>query len=345
MKTQQVNAGNIAIGGGAPIRTQTMWKDPLTKDIDKVLERLSSLSGIGCSLVRFAVPDGDTAEVLSRISRTSPVPVVADIHYDYRLALSCIEGGVHKIRINPGNIGAPWKVQEVVKAAAARDIPIRVGVNSGSLPKELRREKDTASAMVKAAESEMEIFEKLSFHKLVYSLKSSDIETTVKANTLFSRTYSYPLHLGVTEAGPLIPGIVKSSVALSRLLKEGIGDTIRVSLSDSPESEVIAGMEILSASGIPISRPNLISCPRCGRSTFDTHEFVGKLAPYLYGMDTEASVAVMGCVVNGPGEAKEADLGITGAGKEIIIFRRGEIIKKVMREDALGEFVKELGQL
>lgn len=345
MKTLQVQAGNVTIGGGAPIRVQTMWKEPLDKDIDTVLEKISSLAGIGCSLLRFAVPDEESAELLSRIARKSPVPVVADIHFDYRLALACIEGGVQKIRINPGNIGAAWKVRELVRAAAERDIPLRVGVNSGSLPRELQGEEDTAAAMVKAAESEMEIFEKLSFRKLVYSLKSSDIETTVRANTLFSHTYPYPLHLGVTEAGPLIPGVVKSSVAISRLIRDGIGDTIRVSLSDSPENEIITGMEILSASGIAISRPNLISCPRCGRSTFDTHEFVEKCAPYLYGMKTKASVAVMGCVVNGPGESKGADLGITGAGKEIIIFRKGEIIKKVKKENALAEFVKELEKL
>jgi (E)-4-hydroxy-3-methylbut-2-enyl-diphosphate synthase len=199
--------------------------------------------------------------------------------------------------------------------------------------------------MVAAAERELNILEKLSFADVVFSLKSSDIDTTVRANTLFSQSHPYPLHLGVTEAGPLIPGVVKSSIAVSMLLREGIGDTVRVSLSDSPENEVIAAQEILAASGIEVHRPKLISCPRCGRATFDTHAFVQELAPYLYGMETNASVAVMGCVVNGPGEARNADLGITGAGREIIIFRRGEIIKRVSREEALAEFVKELEKL
>jgi (E)-4-hydroxy-3-methylbut-2-enyl-diphosphate synthase len=252
---------------------------------------------------------------------------------------------VHKIRINPGNIGASWKVREVLTAAGERGIPIRVGVNSGSLPKSLRGHGDTAEAMVEAAEMEMELFEKLSFRDVVYSIKSSDIDTTVRANRLFSQKYSFPLHLGVTEAGPLIPGVVKSSVAMSMLIREGIGDTIRVSLSDSPENEVITGMEILAASGIRIDRPNIVSCPRCGRSTFDTHAFVEELAPYLYGLRKKATIAVMGCVVNGPGEAREADLGITGAGKEIIIFRKGEIVKRVRREDALREFTEELEKL
>ena len=345
METRRVQVGTVPVGGGDDISVQTMWKEPLTEDIESVVERLTNLSRIGCAIVRFAVPDMDAARRLKEIVLRSPIPVVADIHFDYRLALTCIEGGVQKVRINPGNIGASWKVKEVVRAASDRGIPIRVGVNSGSLPKELQGESDTAVAMVKAAESEMELFEQLSFRDVVYSLKSSDIDTTVRANRLFSHQHPFPLHLGVTEAGPLIPGVVKSSVAISLLIREDIGDTIRVSLSDSPENEVVAGMEILAASGIKIRRPNLVSCPRCGRATFDTHSFVEELAPYLYGMETDATVAVMGCVVNGPGEARNADLGITGAGKEIIIFRKGEIVKRVNREDALKEFVAELEQI
>lgn len=337
--------GDISLGGDAPVRVQTMWKEPLSTDIGEIAERIDKLSRIGCSLIRFAVPDEEAAEILSRIAASSPIPVVADIHFDYRLALTCIKGGVQKIRINPGNIGSGWKVEEVLRAAADNSVPIRVGVNSGSLPKKVQGEKDTAAAMLKAAEMEMEIFDKLSFYDVVYSLKSSDIDTTVSANRLFAHKYLYPLHLGVTEAGPLIPGVVKSSVALSSLLREGIGDTIRVSLSDTPENEVVTGLEIMAASGLHIDRPNLISCPRCGRATFDTHAFVEDLAPYLYGMKTNATIAVMGCVVNGPGEAKEADLGITGAGKEIIIFRGGKILRRVSRENALAEFRKELERL
>jgi (E)-4-hydroxy-3-methylbut-2-enyl-diphosphate synthase len=345
MKSKKVRVGSLEIGGGAPISVQTMWKDPLSGNTDALIAELYELASIGCGLIRFAVPDEESADILTRIAERSPMAVVADIHYDYRLALRCIEGGVHKVRINPGNIGAQWKVEEVLRAASNRGVPIRVGVNSGSLPKSLQKEEDTAEAMIKAAEMELELFEKLSFGDVVYSLKSSDIETTVRAYTRFAEKYPYPLHLGITEAGPLIPGIVKSSIALSRLIRGGIGDTIRVSLSDSPRNEVITGKELLAASGKEIDRPVLISCPRCGRAGFDTHSFTEELAPLLYGMKTKARIAVMGCVVNGPGEARDADLGITGAGREIIIFKKGEIIRRVRREDALKEFRKELEKL
>ncbi|MCF7939945.1 MAG: flavodoxin-dependent (E)-4-hydroxy-3-methylbut-2-enyl-diphosphate synthase, partial [Spirochaetales bacterium] len=337
MQTKQFFIGDIRIGGDSPVTVQTMWKDPLPTregDLRKVALELSRLKAIGCAFVRFAVPDEEAAGVLVELSKIANLPLVADIHFDYRLALRCIEGGVRKIRINPGNIGAEWKVREVIRGASDHNIPIRVGVNSGSLPKKLQKEPDTGAAMLRAAEEELEIFERLGFSALVFSLKASDINTTVKANELFAEKHPYPLHLGVTEAGPLIPGIVKSSVAMARLLGKGIGHTIRVSLSDSPLNEVIAGMEILGAAGLRQSRPQIISCPRCGRASFDTHSFVKKISPVLYALEKEITVAIMGCVVNGPGEAKHADLGITGAGKEIILFKHGKILRRVAADDA-----------
>jgi (E)-4-hydroxy-3-methylbut-2-enyl-diphosphate synthase len=348
MQTKQVLIGNIAVGGGAPVTVQTMWKSPLPSSEEELQElalELARLKAIGCAFVRFAVPDDNAAEVLTRLSRMTEIPLVADIHFDYRLALQCIRGGVKKVRINPGNIGAEWKVREVILAASDHGTPIRVGVNSGSLPKGLQEDPDIAGAMVRAAEEELEVFERLGFSSLVFSLKASDINTTVRSNEAFSQKYSYPLHLGVTEAGPMIPGIVKSSVAMTRLLNEGIGDTIRVSLSDSPQNEVITGMEILGAAGLRDSRPTIISCPRCGRATFDTHAFTEKIAPVLYRMEKALTVAVMGCVVNGPGEARHADLGITGAGKEIILFKHGKILTRVKPEEAYDVFVEELGRL
>lgn len=345
MNTHKVLIGDVPIGGGAPVAVQTMWKDPLTHNLQPVVEQLLRLKQVGCAFVRFAVPNEDAAQLLIELAHKSPLPLVADIHYDYRLALQCIHGGIDKIRINPGNIGARWKVDEVIKAAAATMVPIRIGVNSGSLPKALRQERDIPQAMVTAAELEMEAFQQLNYESIVFSLKASDINTTVRANELFAEKYPYPLHLGVTEAGPLIPGIVKSSVAMVKLLEKGIGDTLRVSLSDTPMNEVITGIEILGAAGMGMNRPTIISCPRCGRATFDTHSFVEKLAPVLYGLEKNITVAIMGCVVNGPGEARHADLGITGAGKEIILFKNGEILRKVKEEEAFETFVEELEKL
>jgi (E)-4-hydroxy-3-methylbut-2-enyl-diphosphate synthase len=333
------------LGGGAPPLVQTMWKDPLGEDQDVVRRRLERLAEMNCAMVRFAVPDEAAAERLIRLAAVSPLPLVADIHFDYRLALRCIRGGVQKVRINPGNIGSRRRVEEVVKAAKEHGVPVRVGVNSGSLPKDLRGSGDTAEAMVTAAEREMEVFTGLDFEELVFSLKSSDIDTTVRANELFAERHPYPLHIGVTEAGPLIPGVVKSSIALYRLLSRGVGDTIRVSLSDTPENEVITGLEILGAAGLGVERVEIISCPRCGRATFDTHRFTEQVAPYLYGTRKKAKVAIMGCVVNGPGEASSADLGITGAGREIIIFKKGKVFRRVQPEEALEVFIKELEKL
>jgi len=345
MKTKSIKIGNQIIGSGFPIAIQTMWKSPLTKDIQPILLELKELNEIGADIVRFAVPDMDDAVILSDISKKSLIPLVADIHFDYKIALKCIEGGVHKIRINPGNIGSSWKVEEVIKAAIDMATPIRVGVNGGSLPSSLRNRTDLPEAMVEAAEMELNIFEKLNFKDVVFSLKSSDIDSTVMANQIFSKKYSYPLHLGVTEAGPLIPGIVKSSIALNTLIRAGIGDTIRVSLSDTMQNEVFAAREILKSSGKESQGVNIVSCPRCGRASFNTHEFLLSIEADLQKIKKNVSIAVMGCIVNGPGEARHADLGITGSGDNIVIFKKGEIVGKGDSSQAAAMFTKELEKI
>ncbi len=345
MKTKSVKIGHVIIGGGFPVAVQTMWKKPLSKNTDEILSEIKRLKNMGCDILRFSVPDSTSSEYLGKLIPDSVIPLVADIHFDYKLALECIGFGIQKVRINPGNIGALWKVEEIVRAASDKNVPIRVGVNGGSLPRDLQNYGNRADAMVLAAERELNVFEKLGFKDVVFSLKSSDIESTVSANSAFSEKYQYPLHLGVTEAGPLIPGIVKSTIALTKLLAQGIGDTIRVSLSDEPVNEVIAGNEILKASGLKNDGVSIISCPRCGRASFDTHKFVKKLEPLLYSLKKNISIAIMGCIVNGPGEARDADLGITGSGDNVVIFRKGKIIHRIKASEAVKIFTEELGKI
>lgn len=339
-----VSVGNIKIGGGAPVSIQTMWKKPLKKE-EEIINQLKVLKSLGCDIIRFAVPDNDTAEILGSVAVNSPMPVVADIHFDYKIALKCIDSGIHKIRINPGNIGAEWKIKEVIDKAKDKNIPIRVGINSGSLPVKLRNIKDKAAAMITAAEEEIEILEKYNFRNAVFSLKSSDVATTISVNEMFSEKYSYPLHIGVTEAGPLIDGVVKNSAALLNLLAKDIGSTVRVSLSSTPENEIIAGNSILYEAGKRDNVVNLVSCPKCGRSTFDVHEFISKVYEKIKRIEKHVTISIMGCVVNGPQEAKDADIGITGVGDSIVIFKKGEIIRKTTSQNAEEEFLREIEKL
>ncbi len=347
-ETYEVNAGGVIIGGNSDITLQTMWKTPLLgltqSELDNIIRELTELKAAGCDLIRFAAPDIKSAEILSELSLKSPVPVVADIHFDYRIALKCLEegSGIAKIRINPGNIGEEWKVKEVLKQADAKNIPIRVGVNGGSLPSSLKNEKNKTEAMIRAAEMEIDIFEKYNFRNAVFSLKSSDVDTTVEANRIFSSKYRYPLHIGVTEAGPLVPGIVKNTAGIMAMLNEGIGSTIRVSLSSPPVDEIEAGRAILKLYGIKKNFVNIVSCPKCGRATFDVHNFLSKISNKLNAVKKPVTVAVMGCIVNGLDEAKDADFGITGSGNSVVIFRKGEIIKKTTEEKAEEEFWKEM---
>ncbi|MCX7040161.1 MAG: flavodoxin-dependent (E)-4-hydroxy-3-methylbut-2-enyl-diphosphate synthase [Spirochaetes bacterium] len=344
--SRAVRAGRLLIGGGFPVSVQTMWKKPLSSDaLQEAAAGLRELERVGCDLVRFAVPDMASAECLGALAAESPLPLAADIHFDHRLALRCLDFSVAKIRINPGNIGEEWKVRDVVAKARDAGVCLRIGVNAGSLPHGLAAEHDVPAAMVKAAEEELAVMARLDFTEVVVSLKSSDVEQTIEANRLFASRYDYPLHVGVTEAGPLIPGIVKSALGIGGLLKEGIGDTVRVSLSASSLEEVIAGLEILRATRVRRDGVEIVSCPRCGRSSFDVQLFLEEVSDFIHGIKKPLTVAVMGCVVNGPGEAKKADIGITGAGKMAIIFKEGRAHRTVPFEEAASAFREEVEKL
>jgi (E)-4-hydroxy-3-methylbut-2-enyl-diphosphate synthase len=341
-QTSTVSAGGLLIGGGNRISVQTMWKRSLHNFTKDDLTEIKFLESIGCDILRFSAPDMKSSEVLGSIKNKLKIPIVADIHFDHKIALDCIARGIDKIRINPGNIGAQWKVHEVLSAASEKNIPIRIGINTGSLPKEYSALKDKSEAMLRAAEDEIEILEKAGFNQAVFSLKASNLEATIEANKVFSERYSYPLHLGVTEAGPQTAGIVKTSIAFYQLFEQGIGDTIRVSLTDTPAKEVIAGREILKACGKSDYGVTIVSCPRCGRSTFDTHKFIMDVSDELYLIKKPVKVAIMGCVVNGPGEALDADVGITGVGNKAVIFKQGKIIHKVDENIGRETFLKVL---
>ena len=346
----------VLIGGGNPVSVQTMWKDGITdlntnnQKLDSILTQLNELSLIGCDIVRFAVPDMESARSLNLLSERTVMPLVADIHFDYKLALECLKANVAAIRINPGNIGSEKNTRTVIQACRDNQVPIRIGINSGSLPKDLQEQiqdgKITrAQGLCETAAREAEVFDKYNFDQYVVSMKSSDVNETIECNQFYAQKYNNPLHLGVTEAGPLIGGIVKSSIAFSTLLAQGIGDTIRVSLSSSPENEVIAGINILKECGKRPRGVNLVSCPRCGRIGFDVHSFVDRWQNRLLAMDKNITVAVMGCVVNGPGEGRHADLGIAGTTDKVIIFKKGKIVQTIDPKDADKVFEQELNSL
>ena len=356
------NVESVIIGGEYPVSVQTMWKDRLVRsDLEgsvgqSTVARVEKLRALGCSLLRFAVPDLEAADVLGALASRTAMPLVADIHFDHEIALRCLDHPIAKIRINPGNIGARSKVEAVVKKAADKGVPLRIGVNAGSLPQDLAKavdsgEKSRAQAIVEAAERELAVFDQLSFQNVLVSMKASSITDTLQANELFASRHDVPLHLGVTEAGPLIPGVVRNAVALHALLAKGIGSTIRVSLSDTMECEVLAGREILGAVADTTGKGSkgrgvvIVSCPRCGRNGFDTHAFAERWRDELYSLKKDVIVAFMGCAVNGPGEARHADLGITGAGNQVLIFRHGRIVRTVDPSDADAAFREELANL
>ncbi len=335
----------LKLGGTSPVAIQTMWKEgivPVLTDeraLFSLLDKIEVLRGLGCRLLRFAVPDMQSAEALCLIAEHCTMPLVADIHFDWRLALRCLEGNVAKIRINPGNIGSKDRVKAVVDGCRDKGRAIRIGVNAGSFPADIAKrveakEISRAEGLALTALREAEVFEELGFENYLVSVKASDIKETIEANEAFAKKCPLvPLHVGVTEAGPLIGGIVKSTIAFSHLLKEGIGATIRVSLSASPEDEVIAGREILSACGLYKGGVKIVSCPRCGRNGFDVHGFIKRWEHKLLSMDKDITVAVMGCVVNGRGEGKHADIGITGAGDSVVIFKKGETVRTIRHKD------------
>lgn len=344
-KTRVIHVGNVPVGGGNPISVQSMTKTD-TRDAKSTLRQIRALADSGCEIIRVAVPDMQAAEALGKIRKFSPIPVIADIHFDWRLALEAIARGVEGLRINPGNIGARWKVAEVISAASDRGIPIRIGVNAGSLPKKLLEKfrHPTPEALLESAAEHIDILEGLRFREIKVSLKASNVPTTVEACRLFSRRFRYPLHVGISEAGPSFTGTIKSSVGLGILLFEGIGDTLRVSLSADPAEEVRVGYEILKSLGIRERGANVISCPTCGRCEIDIRGLALKVENRLRDIKRPITVAVMGCVVNGPGEAREADIGIAGGKGFGLLFKRGRVLKKVEEDDLLDALFEEIGE-
>lgn len=326
------NVGTLAIGGDNPVRVQTMYDDSI-KDTDPqlVVDRINTLAAMGCDLIRFSYVSSQDGENFRYITSRSPIPVVADIHFDYRLALEAMENGAAKIRINPGNIGDKWKTKMVVQKALDYGKAIRIGLNTGSLPRH-DKSVDDVDLMVDTALEYISDFEAWGFRNTVVSLKSSDIEKTVKAARMFKERSDYPFHLGVTEAGNVITASVRSTWALGNLLKEGIGDTIRVSINGSIEDEVLCANEILRTLGLKKGGVRIVACPRCGRHTFDSQGFLSRIQNRLYTLDKDITVAVMGCSVNGPGEAHNADFAVTGNGRKIFLYVHGQLIETIEDE-------------
>ncbi len=318
-----------------------------TRDVAATLDQIRALASAGCEIVRCAVPDMAAAEALGEIKGQSPIPVIADIHFDYRLALRVLEGGIDGLRLNPGNIGERWKVEEVVKAARERLVPIRIGVNAGSLEKELLEKygHPTAEAMAESALGHVRILEEIGYDQIKISLKASDVMKTVEAYRLLAQQVDYPLHIGITEAGTIFSGTIKSSVGLGILLADGIGDTMRVSLTGDPVDEVRVGFEILKALGLRQRGINFVSCPTCGRCQINLIGVAEEVENRLAAIDAHLTVAVMGCVVNGPGEAREADVGIAGGRGEGLLFRHGEIVRKVPEGEMADALVAEVEQM
>ena len=345
-KTRQINVGPVRIGGDAPIAVQSMTNTK-TQDVRATLIQIRQLADAGCDVIRCAVPDMEAALALKEIVAGSPIPVIADIHFDYRLALQAIESGVQGLRLNPGNIGGSEKVKAVVEAAKPKNIPIRIGVNAGSLPKDLLEKygHPTAEALVEAAWRHIRILEDMGYRNIKVSLKCHDVPLTLAAYRLLASQCDYPLHVGITEAGTVTSGIIKSAVGIGALLAEGIGDTIRVSLTGDPVNEVKAGFEILKSLGLRTYGPTLISCPTCGRTSINLEKLANVVEARLADIKEPVSVAVMGCIVNGPGEAREADVGIAGGKGEGLIFRKGKVIKKVPEDCLVNELFTEIDKI
>jgi (E)-4-hydroxy-3-methylbut-2-enyl-diphosphate synthase len=340
--TKQVKVRDVTIGGGAPVRVQGMTKSD-TRDVKSTVDEIRRYVDVGCEIVRVAVPDMEAAQAVGEIVRHSPIPVVADIHFDYRLALEVIRQGVDKLRLNPGNIGSRERVEKVVQAAKEKDIPIRIGVNSGSIEKGLLHDLGrTAEAMVTSAAQHIQILNDVDYDNIVVSLKASDVPTMLAAYRLMAKRYNYPLHLGVTEAGTLFQGTIKSAVGIGTLLSEGIGDTIRISLTAPGEEEIRVAWEILKSLKLRDRGANLVACPTCGRLQFDMWPVTNELEKRMATIQEPITVAVMGCAVNGPGEAREADVGLAGGKNMGLIFRHGEIVRRVEQEDMVEELWKEI---
>ncbi|OPD25523.1 4-hydroxy-3-methylbut-2-en-1-yl diphosphate synthase [Clostridium botulinum] len=344
--TKKVKVGSIYVGGDSPISIQSMTNTD-TRDVKSTLNQINKLEKIGCDIIRCAVPDIEASEALKIITKESKIPVVADIHFDHKLALESIKNGVDALRINPGNIGSMERVKMVAEAAKGKSIPIRVGVNSGSLKKDIldKYGRVCPEALVESALQHVNILEKCNFNDIVISIKSSNVIQMIESYRLISEKVNYPLHLGVTEAGTTFRGTIKSSVGIGTLLAEGIGDTIRVSITGDPLEEIKIGKEILRSLGYVNEGIEFVSCPTCGRTNIDLISIAEEVEKRLSNCNKNIKVAVMGCVVNGPGEAREADIGIAGGKGEGLIFKKGKVIKKVKEEDIIDELIKEIEKM
>ena len=345
-QTQTVLVGGVPLGGGRPVTVQSMLSVPAS-DVRGNVEQAKALEQAGCDIVRVAVPDASAVRLGAALKEAVSIPVVADIHFDYKLALESAAAGVDKIRINPGNIGGDDRVKAVADACRLRGIPIRIGVNAGSLEKDIlaRYGHPTAEALRDSALYHASLLEKFDFHDIVLSLKSSDVPTMVRAYELTAEACRYPLHLGVTEAGTERMGLIKSAAGIGSLLLHGIGDTIRVSLTADPVREVAAGLDLLQALGLRRNRPTLVSCPTCGRTSIDLIRIASEVEARLREVDKPLTVAVMGCVVNGPGEAREADIGIAGGKGKAVLFKKGEILRTVEEDRIVEELMEEIARM
>ena len=341
-----VNVGNVKIGGGNPASIQSMTNTD-TRNPESTIAQILKLEAAGCEIIRVAVPDAEAAEAVKKIKAGIHIPLVCDIHFDYRLALECMKNGADKIRINPGNIGSRERVKAVADMAKDKGIPIRIGVNGGSLEKDIleKYKRPTADALVESALRHVEILDELNFSDIVVSMKMSDVPTMIEAYRKFDKISDIPLHVGVTEAGTPGKGIIKSAVGIGALLSEGIGDTIRVSLTADPINEVYAAKDILKVLGLKKGGVEIVSCPTCGRTQIDLISIANEVEKRISGLDKDIKVAVMGCVVNGPGEARDADVGIAGGKGEGLIFKRGEILKKVPENRLIDELMAEIEKL
>jgi len=342
-KTRQITLGSLKIGGNAPISVQSMTKTD-TRDVRSTVQQIRRLETAGCEAVRVAVLDMDAALALGLIKKKIKIPLIADIHFNYKLALEAIKRGVDGLRINPGNIGDKKRIKEIVSACKDAGIPIRIGVNAGSLERDLLKKyrHPVPEALVESAARHIEILESMNFKKIKVSLKASDVMNTVEAYRLFSERFNYPLHIGISEAGPMFSGTIKSAIGLGILLAEGIGDTIRVSLTADPVEEVRVAYEILKALHLREAGPEIISCPTCGRCQVDIMKMVKEVERHLSGLNRSIKVAVMGCVVNGPGEAREADVGIAGGKGSGILFRQGKVVKTLKESQLIDALMKEI---
>lgn len=344
--TKKIRIGNIFIGGDAPVTVQSMTNTD-TRNVAATVEQIKRLEEAGCDIVRVAIPDNEAAQAVKDIKNAIKIPLVADIHFDYRLALTCMENGVDKIRLNPGNIGDSDRVKKVVELARPRGIPIRIGVNSGSLEKRILQKYGgvTPEGMVESALGHAQLLEDFGFEDIVFSLKASNVSMTIEAYRLMSKRTDYPLHIGVTEAGTLFAGTIKSAAGLGCLLAEGIGDTLRVSLTGDPVEEIKVGIELLKALGLRKAGVEFVSCPTCGRCRIDLIKVANEVEQRLAGSEKHIRVAVMGCAVNGPGEAREADIGIAGGDGEALLFKKGEVIRKIPQDRIVDELLAEIEKL